>query len=161
VSGFVFVRLLVLVLGLVLGAERDHENDNEHASAIGLDDRLIGARQHVLCDSSRIMQRNRAQQLHDLIDQVLTSPVPHHGTLSDKLESVAKSAAQVAWRAMKRHPFLSIAAIAVGGVALAAELGVAELVFGSALALGAYKVLREGEPLFVALEEVEREVRRS
>jgi hypothetical protein len=60
---------------------------------------------------------------------------------------------------MKRHPFASTIALAVGITAVSALIGAAEVALGAAAAFAAYKVLREGEPPLQAIEEVEREAR--
>jgi len=95
--------------------------------------------------------------VHDDIEQTLGSRTAHGGVAA-RIEGAVKGRGQAAWRAMKRHPFVTIAAVAVGGVAAAASVGVAELAFGGALAFAAYKVLREGEPPMEAIEQVERDV---
>jgi hypothetical protein len=100
-----------------------------------------------------------AKQMHDDIEQSLGSHAPH-GTRAEKLDARLKSGGTVIWRAMKRHPFLAMAALALGGVAAASAVGAAELLLGAAVAVAAYKVLREGEPPLKAIEELEGEVRK-
>ncbi|HZU81323.1 MAG TPA: hypothetical protein VE987_00320 [Polyangiaceae bacterium] len=98
-----------------------------------------------------------ARQVHDDIEQTLQARSAK-GRVSERIEDALKSRGQRAWSFMKRHPLLSVIGVAVGGFAAAAEIGVAEVAFGSALAFAAYKVLREGEPPIQALEEAERDV---
>lgn len=99
-----------------------------------------------------------AKQVHDDIEQALGTPTARTETPAEKLEEKLKSGGAVLWRAMKRHPFLSMVAIAFGGVAAASAVGAAEIWFGGALAFAAYKVLREGEPPMRALTELGREL---
>lgn len=96
-----------------------------------------------------------ARQVHDDIEQTLAIRSAKGG-VPKRIEDTAKDAGRSAWRLMKRHPFLAVFAVGVGGIALAAEIGVAELALGGALALAAYKVLREGEPPIKAFEEIGR-----
>lgn len=102
--------------------------------------------------------RATARRIHDDIQQMLQLRSAR-GQKHEALEDAVKARGAVVWHAMKRHPFLSMTAVAACGVAAAASLGVAELAFGAALALAAYKVLREGEPPLQALQEIEHEVR--
>jgi hypothetical protein len=96
-----------------------------------------------------------ARQVHDDIEQTLKSRSAAPETAVAKLEAAAKSVGATVWRFMKCHPFLSIAALATGGVMAASAVGAAELVFGGALAFAAYKILREGEPPMKVIEELE------
>jgi hypothetical protein len=96
-----------------------------------------------------------AKQVHEDIERTLGSRPARPETPAEKLEAALKDGGAAAWCVMKRHPFLSAAAIAFGAIALAAAIGAAELSFGGALAFAAYKVLREGEPPLPALEELE------
>jgi hypothetical protein len=98
-----------------------------------------------------------ARQVHDDIEQTLAIRSAT-GDASKRLEGAAKDAGRAAWRVMKRHPFLAVLAVGVGGIVVATEIGVAELALGGALALAAYKVLREGEPPIQAFEEIGRRV---
>lgn len=95
-----------------------------------------------------------ARMVHEDLEHTFVS----HSESDSVLVHLAKSGGERVWRAMKRHPFVSVLAVAVSGTALAAAVGVAELTFGAALGYAAYKVLREGEPPLEAIEEVEREV---
>jgi hypothetical protein len=99
-----------------------------------------------------------ARQIHDDIERVLRV-VRAAASPSERIGCALKSGGQRTWRAMKRHPFLAVVAMGVGGIAAASAVGAAELTFGAVLAFAAYKVLREGEPPLQALEEVERVVR--
>jgi hypothetical protein len=101
-----------------------------------------------------------AKQVHDDIEQSLRCGPAVPETRAEKLEAMIKSGGAAAWRIMKRHPFLSMAAVAIGGIAAAATVGAAELWFGGALAFAAYKILREGEPPMRAIQELEGELRR-
>lgn len=98
------------------------------------------------------------RRIHDDIQQMLQLRTAR-GQRHEALEEAVKARGAAAWHAMKRHPFLSMTAVAVCGVAAAASFGVAELAFGAALAVAAYKVLRDGEPPLQALQELEHEVR--
>jgi hypothetical protein len=98
------------------------------------------------------------RQVHDDIEQTLGSRRAR-GARGEALEDACKRGGQRVWDAMKRHPFISMAAVGACGVAAASAVGVAELALGGVLALAAYKVLREGEPPIQALAEVERELR--
>jgi hypothetical protein len=98
-----------------------------------------------------------ARQVHDDIERTLGA-APGPNTWSRQVGSL-KTQGQRAWRAMKRHPFLSVVAVAFVATAVADEVGVGELAFGAVVAFAAYKVLREGEPPLRALEEIERDVR--
>jgi hypothetical protein len=98
-----------------------------------------------------------AKQVHDDIEQTLGTPVPAE-TAARRLEEKLKSGGSALWRTMKRHPFLSMVAIAVGGVAVASAVGAAEIWFGGAIAFAAYKVLREGEPPMRVLRELSKEL---
>ena len=109
-------------------------------------------------DGAREPIRATTRRIHDDIQQMLQLRTAR-GLRHEALEDAVKSRGAAVWRAMKRHPFLSMTAVGLCGVAAAATIGFAELAFGAALALGAYKVLREGEPPLQALEEIEREVR--
>jgi hypothetical protein len=97
-----------------------------------------------------------AHQLHEDIEQTLETRAQPPETRVGRIEERLKGGAQALWDVMKRHPFVSFAALTVIGSATAAAVGAAELAFGGALALAAYKVLREGEPPMKALEEFER-----
>jgi len=100
-----------------------------------------------------------ARQVHDDIEGMLgRSPTTHDW--SGRVRRSVKKNGQRAWQTMKRYPFVSVAALAVGATALASFIGVVELTFGCAVAYGAYKVLREGEPPLRAVQEIERELRR-
>jgi hypothetical protein len=96
-----------------------------------------------------------ARQVHDDIEQTLKSHAVSPETAVEKLEATAKRYGATVWRFMKRHPFLSMAALATGGVVAASAVGAAELVFGGVLAFAAYKILREGEPPMKVIEELE------
>jgi hypothetical protein len=99
-----------------------------------------------------------ARRIHNDIEQSLSSHRAR-GAKREALEKALKTRGLELWNAMKRHPFLSIAAVGTCGVVAAASLGVAEVAFGVAIAVAAYKVLREGEPPMKALLEIERELR--
>jgi hypothetical protein len=99
-----------------------------------------------------------ARQIHDDIEQTLGSHKAR-GARREALEGALKARGLRAWNTMKRHPFLSVVAIGSCAAMAAATVGVAELAFGAALALAAYKVLREGEPPMKALLELEHEMR--
>jgi hypothetical protein len=99
-----------------------------------------------------------ARRIHNDIEQSLSSHSAH-GTKREELERALKTRALQVWNAMKRHPFVAIAAVGTCGVVAAVTLGVAEVAFGTAIAVAAYKVLREGEPPMQALLEIERELR--
>jgi hypothetical protein len=101
--------------------------------------------------------RATTRHIHDDIQQMLRLRTAR-GRRHEALEDAVKTRGAAAWRAMKRHPFLAMTALGLCGMAAAATFGVAELAFGAALALTAYKVLREGEPPLQALQEVEREL---
>jgi hypothetical protein len=99
-----------------------------------------------------------ARQVHDDIESLLGSrPLPHGW--SGRVLGSLKSSGERAWRTMKAHPFVSVAALAIGATAAATLVGVVELTFGAAVGYAAYKVLREGEPPLRAVREVERELR--
>jgi hypothetical protein len=98
------------------------------------------------------------RRIHDDIQQALHARAAR-GARHEALEEAIKSRGLRVWSAMKRHPFLTIAVIGACSVAAAATIGVAELAFGSALAIAAYKILREGEPPMQALAEVEQAMR--
>ena len=108
-------------------------------------------------DGAREPVRATSRRIHDDIQQMLRLRTAR-GQRHEALEDAVKTRGAAVWRTMKRHPFLSMAALGVCGVAAATAVGFAELAFGTALALAAYKVLREGEPPLQALEEVEREM---
>jgi hypothetical protein len=98
------------------------------------------------------------EQLHADIEQLLHDCREAEGTIAERLEAMLKSGGWKVWCAMKRHPFLAVAAVGVGSVAAATAVGAAELSLGVVVALAAYKVLREGEPPIQALHEVERDL---
>jgi hypothetical protein len=98
-----------------------------------------------------------ARRIHNDIEQILSSHSAH-GTKREELERALKTRGLQVWKAMKRHPFLAIAAVGTCGVMAAVTFGMAEVAFGTAVAIAAYKVLREGEPPMKALLEVEREL---
>lgn len=102
--------------------------------------------------------RATARRIHDDIQQMLQSHTAR-GHRQEALEKAVKERGASLWRAMKRHPFLSMTAFGVCSVAAAATFGVAEVAFGTAVAIAAYKILREGEPPLQALQEVEQELR--
>jgi hypothetical protein len=97
-----------------------------------------------------------ARRVHEDIEQTLEARTRSFGTRAGRLEALFKDGLDAAWELMKHHPFASFAAVAVVGTAAAATFGATEVVFGSALALAAYKVLREGEPPMKVLEDLER-----
>jgi hypothetical protein len=109
-------------------------------------------------DGSRAALHATARRIHDDIQQMLQLRTAR-GQKHEVLEDAVKARGAAVWRAMKRHPFLSMSVVGVCGIAAAASFGVAELAFGAALAIAAYKVLREGEPPLQALQEIEHEVR--
>jgi hypothetical protein len=96
-----------------------------------------------------------AKQLHDDIEQILKSLEVSPEGIDETLEAAAKRYCTRVWCFMKRHPFLSMAALGAAGVAAASAVGAAELLFGGALAFAAYKILREGEPAMKVIEELE------
>jgi hypothetical protein len=108
-------------------------------------------------DAAREPIRTATRRFHDDIQQALGARHAR-GARHEAIEDTVKLGGTRVWRAMKRHPFLTMAALGVCGVAAASAIGVGELVVGSVLAFAAYKVLREGEPPLQALEEAEREV---
>jgi hypothetical protein len=95
------------------------------------------------------------RQIHDDIEQILSSRKAR-GARLEALEELVKVRGLRAWGTLKRHPFFAMVAIGTCAVAVAATVGVAEVAFGSALAIAVYKVLREGEPPMKALAEVEQ-----
>jgi hypothetical protein len=99
-----------------------------------------------------------AKQVHDDIEQALGAQAARAETHAEKLEAKLKNGGALLSRTMKRHPFISMVALAFGGVAVATACGAAEIWFGGALAFAAYKVLREGEPPMRVLSELEREL---
>jgi hypothetical protein len=102
-----------------------------------------------------------AKQVHDDIEQTLGvpgAPAAKSETQAEKLEARIKKGGAALWRTMKHHPFLSMAAIAVGGIVAASAVGAAEIWFGGVIAFAAYKVLREGEPPMRVLRELGREL---
>ena len=101
-----------------------------------------------------------ARRIHNDIEQSLSSHLAR-GARREAIEKALKSRGLELWNTMKRHPFLAIAAVGTCGVIAAATVGVAEVAFGAAIAVAAYKVLREGEPPMKALLEIEREVVRA
>jgi hypothetical protein len=100
-----------------------------------------------------------ARQVHDDIEHTLEMRSAKQGTFAEKAEALAKGSGAALWRTMKRHPFLSVMALGAVGVSAAVAVGVAELAFGSALAIAAYKVLREGEPPLEVLARLERQLK--
>lgn len=98
-----------------------------------------------------------ARQVHDDIEGMLGQS-PHLHTRSGRVGHTLKSGGRRAWRTMKNHPFVSVAALAIGATAVATLVGVVELTFGAAVAYAAYKVLREGEPPLRAVQEVARDL---
>jgi hypothetical protein len=102
--------------------------------------------------------RSTARRIHEDIQQALHLRRAR-GARLEAIEEAVKTRGLAAWSAMKRHPFLTIAVLGACGVAAAAAVGVVELAFGTALALAAYKVLREGEPPMEALADVEHMMR--
>jgi hypothetical protein len=97
-----------------------------------------------------------ARQLHEDIEQTLDNRGEPADTEARRWKGILKSGAHALWDVMKRHPFVSFATLTVIGTATAAAIGATELAFGGAVALAAYKILREGEPPMKALEEFER-----
>jgi hypothetical protein len=99
-----------------------------------------------------------AKQVHDDIEQTLETPLPRVLTRGEKLEDRLRTGGAAVWSVMKRHPFLSMVAITIGGVAAASAVGAAEIWFGGVLAFAAYKVLREGEPPMHVLQRLGKEL---
>jgi hypothetical protein len=99
-----------------------------------------------------------AKQVHDDIEQAFEAPPERVRKRAERFEEKLKSGGAAVWRVMKRHPFLAMAAIAVGGVAAASTVGAAEIWFGGALAFAAYKVLREGEPPMRVLQRLGKDL---
>jgi hypothetical protein len=98
-----------------------------------------------------------ARQFHEDIENALRGRrAATNDRLSDQLRHKAKAGGRTVWRLAKRHPFVAVVLLGAAGTAAAAEIGVAELTLGGALAFAAYKVLRQGEPPLRAIEEVER-----
>jgi len=87
-----------------------------------------------------------------------------HETLVERVEQkgedLAERTGDKIWRALRKPPYLGVAATAAGGVWVASMLGVAELAFGIALGYLAYLVLEKGLPPSEALRETIR-IRRS
>jgi hypothetical protein len=81
-----------------------------------------------------------AQQIRDDIEETLRGP--GHGAGS--VEDAVKGHGRHVWHAMRRHPYLVMAALGAGCVAAAAAVGASELAFGCTVAFAAYKVLRSG-----------------
>ena len=74
------------------------------------------------------------------------------------VEDGAKSATAKMWHQMKAKPYVGVAAASLLGFTLASAAGVGELAFAALCGYGAYLVLRRGEPLGEAVEEMVRDV---
>jgi aromatic ring-opening dioxygenase catalytic subunit (LigB family) len=99
-----------------------------------------------------------ARQFHkDIEDALAEKAHPKAAPLAAKLTRMAKCGGRAAWHFMKEHPFVSVLALGAAATLVAAQIGVAEITLGGAVAFAAYKVIREGEPPLKAIEqELER-----
>jgi Zn-dependent alcohol dehydrogenase len=98
------------------------------------------------------------RQIHDDIEQTLDASTARGEGCALRLERAFKSGGGAVWNTMKRHPFAAVLVLGAAAVAVASAVGAAELAFGTAIAIAAYRVLREGEPPLQAFEEVVREI---
>jgi hypothetical protein len=80
------------------------------------------------------------------------------GKLLFQVEDGAKSAAAKVWHRFKRQPYAGILAASVLGFTVASVTGVGELAIAALCGYGAYQVLRRGEPVGEAVEEMVRDV---
>ncbi len=73
-------------------------------------------------------------------------------------EDKAKTGAGILWRAMRRRPVVSSAAIGAVGLAAAMTIGVGELAAAAIVGYAAFQVLREGVPAKQAAERAIEEL---
>jgi uncharacterized protein (DUF697 family) len=99
----------------------------------------------------------QAQEIRADIDHALHSRHFGHGKVLFKVEDGAKSAGAKVWDLMKEHPYGGIAAVSAVGFLLASSAGVGELAIAGIFGYAAYKVLRRGESVDEAVEEVVRD----
>ncbi|HEX4449073.1 MAG TPA: hypothetical protein VH044_20170 [Polyangiaceae bacterium] len=99
----------------------------------------------------------QAQEIRADIDHALHTRHFGHGKVLFKVEDGAKSAGTKVWELMKEHPYGGIAAVSAAGFVLAASAGVGELAVAGIFGYAAYKVLRRGEPVDAAVEEIVRD----
>lgn len=98
------------------------------------------------------------KQIHDDIQQLLHVREPAGEGTTGRLERACKTRGEALWNGMKRHPFASVLVLGAAAIGVASAVGAAELAFGTAIAIAAYRVLREGEPPMQALAEAQREI---
>jgi uncharacterized protein (DUF697 family)/ElaB/YqjD/DUF883 family membrane-anchored ribosome-binding protein len=99
----------------------------------------------------------QGQEIRADIDHALHSRHFGHGKLLFKVEDGAKNAGTKVWELMKEHPYGGIAAVSATGLLLASTAGVGELAIAAVFGYAAFKVLRRGEPVDQAVEEVVRD----
>jgi len=99
-----------------------------------------------------------AREVRSDLERTLRTRHYGEGKILFTVEDGAKSAAAKVWHRLKARPYAGIAVASVLGFTLASATGVGELAFGVLCGYGAYQVLRRGEPLGEAVEEMVREV---
>lgn len=99
----------------------------------------------------------QARELRADIDHALRSRRFGKGKLLFKVEDGVKSAGAKVWDLMKEHPYGGVAAVSATGLLLASTAGVGELAIAAIFGYTAFKVLRRGEPVDQAVEEVVRD----
>jgi hypothetical protein len=99
-----------------------------------------------------------ARELRSDLERTLRRRHFGEGKVLFAVEDSAKSATAKVWHGLKAKPYAGIAAASLLGFTLASITGVGELAFGVLCGYGAYQVLRRGEPIGEAVEEMVRDV---
>lgn len=99
-----------------------------------------------------------ARELRSDLEHTLRSRHFGEGKILFAVEDGAKSATAKVWRRLKAKPYTGVAAASMLGFALASAAGVGELAFGVLCGYGAYQVLRRGESVSEAVEEMVKDV---
>jgi hypothetical protein len=99
-----------------------------------------------------------ARELRSDLERTLRKRHFGEGRILYAVEDGAKSATAKVWHRLKVQPYVGIAAASLVGFTLASVTGVGELAFGVLCGYGAYQVLRRGEPVSEAVEEMVRDV---
>ncbi len=94
------------------------------------------------------------QILYDSIEKSLDRRTTPPDTAARQVEDLVKQSGSKAWGGLKRHSSLGVVTLGVLGVVLAEAVGAGELAFGVAVAYAGFRVLRRGEPVEKAVEEV-------
>jgi hypothetical protein len=99
-----------------------------------------------------------ARELRSDLERSLRRRHFGEGKILFAVEDGAKSATAKVWHRLKAKPYAGVAAASMLGFTLASVTGVGELAFGVLCGYGAYQVLRRGESVSEAVEEMVRDV---